>query len=227
MILCYSGGLDSLIAWHYLGKPPSIYFDCAKYSAVEKQSISETNPNCKMLDVLELSKYQHGENAFIPHRNLIFAALASNYDPEVIIAGVKDDQVSDKNPKAFELMSEVLTRTSKFTVNVRSPFWDKTKSEIVKWFLDNIPNAEALISISVSCYNGERYCGKCPSCLRKAVALWDNGIHMDFYNIELLEEYYMKALAYKYNPKRCNAILKYAEELPKWRNSQVKNESSM
>jgi len=226
MILCYSGGLDSLIAWHYLGKPPSIYFKCAEYSQVEMDSIRISNPNCIVINRIDLSLYQRGEKAYIPHRNIIFAALASNYDARVVIAGIKDDQVPDKNPQAFELISEALTVTSESPVTVTSPFWDMTKSQIIKWFLDNVPNALSLIKTSVSCYSGEKYCGECPSCFRKAVALWENNIKLDFANIKLMEEYYMKALHYKYNPARCNAILKYIEELPEWRMEKEK-ESSM
>lgn len=209
MILCYSGGLDSMIAWHYLEKPKSIYFNCSRYSIMEMESVSTTNPKCIISHDLDFRKYEQGENSYIPHRNLMFAAVASNYSNKVVIAGVKDDVVEDKNPNAFFLMSKVLSETSKGYTNIISPFWDWTKSEVVRWFLNNVKEAEWYLQHSVSCYSGEKYCGSCPSCFRKACALFANGIVLPWNNSKLASIYYDKALNAKYDPDRNLSILQY------------------
>jgi len=146
------------------------------------------------------------------HRNLLMASIASNYASNVVIAGVKDDHVSDKNPAAFNKMSKFLSETSNKKINIISPFWKITKSEVVKWFLNNIQFSREIIHKSTSCYSNKSYCGKCPSCFRKACALWDNGIPLLFYNNKMMENYYLKALDLKYEESRCKSIIKFVEE---------------
>jgi len=216
MILCFSGGLDSLIAWHYLGMPPSIYFTCSGYAGAELTAIKALNPQCLINSQLNFPPTVTGAKGYIPHRNLIFAAVASSYDPEVVIAGVKDDNVEDKNKTAFELFSGVLSATSKQRVHVTSPFWDMTKAEVVKWFLDHVPDARFMLDISVSCYNNMAYCGKCASCFRKANALWLNGIRKKFYDQHMMLEYYSYAVNGKYVSDRNRGIIRFYEEYQMW-----------
>jgi len=216
MILCFSGGIDSLIAWHYLGKPKSVFFHCTDYSTIELSSALRLNQGIIIDRSLSLSKIQEGDNAYIPHRNLLFASIASNYGSTVVIAGLKDDMVEDKNPKAFNLMSEVLSATSKKDINVLSPFWGMTKAEIVAWFLANVPDAKAMLGISVSCYAGEANCGMCPSCFRKACALWENDIKTHFRDDLLMRHYYNRALQWKYDEARCRSIIKFVQGQKEW-----------
>lgn len=213
MILCFSGGLDSLIAWHYLGYPKCVFFRCTDYSDTELISATTLNPNVIIDNSLNVQHLQVGKNAYIPHRNLIFAALASNYDNDVVIAGVKDDKVEDKNPLAFKVMGDVLSKTSKSTITVTSPFWKMTKSSIVAWFLDHVPDARMYIQQSVSCYSDEKYCGRCPSCFRKANALFENGIDYPFFDVALFTEYYEKALRGCYTVERNYSIVRFYKHM--------------
>lgn len=212
-ILCFSGGLDSVIAWYFLGKPKCIYFDCSNYSEAEKRSVQAINPDCIISKALDFREFEKGQNAYIPHRNIMMAAVASNYGSNVIIAGVMDDQIQDKNQEAFSLMSEVLSKTSKKPVKVTSPFWSSTKSNIVSWFLNNVKYAKDVINVSTSCYNNEQYCGHCSSCFRKACALWDNGIRLSFTDINLVIDYYEKAQRGQYSKERNESIIKYVKEI--------------
>ena len=217
IILCYSGGLDSLVAWHYLGKPKSIYFACSKYAPVEMQSIRKTNPDCLILNNIDLSMFEHGDKSYIPHRNLIFAALASNFGDEVVIAGVKDDLVEDKNEHAFALMTNVLTETSKKSVVVSSPFWGMTKVEVVRWFLRTVPNPMQLIKDSCSCYSGTSFwCKECRSCFRKNVALYANGWGVPFHNEELMYEYKQNIQNGMYDDERVKHTINYLHYLGIW-----------
>lgn len=183
MIVCFSGGLDSFIAWLYLGKPKAIF--CKLGS---KYEFKELNTVLKLRDIagidlilddsLRLGQFEQGENAYIPNRNLLIGAIASNYDDDICIAGVKGDDVEDKNPEAFRVMSNCLTKISKGRkIRIFSPFWNMSKEEIVAWYIDKNFPVEWL-NISISCYNSTvlNQCGECPSCFRKAIALEYNGV---------------------------------------------------
>ena len=210
-ILCLSGGLDSIIAWYFLGKPKTIFFNTGSYSTAEEEIVKKLVPDTIIDHSLSFANIDTDKNAFIPNRNLLFAARAAAYAKTVYIAGVKDDQVGDKNETAFYAMSNVLC-----TINpgeefaIKSPFWGRTKAEIVHWFLINIEGAKKIIDISLSCYtpiNGKE-CLSCPSCFRKWNALWENGIQYKFLDVGLMKEYLEKACARQYNQERNISIIK-------------------
>jgi len=134
-------------------------------------------------EVFTLRDFEYGENAYIPYRNLIYAAIASNFGNRIFIIGIKGDRVEDKNPKAYDEMSRVLNRMKKPDapkVKVDSPFWDRTKTDIINWFIHEVGEKKAslILKTSVSCYDEKTLgsCGECKSCLRKAVALKYCGI---------------------------------------------------
>ncbi|MFA5395165.1 MAG: 7-cyano-7-deazaguanine synthase [Methanogenium sp.] len=184
-VICMSGGVDSIIAWHYLGKPKAVYFDLGtKYTKKEIYHLEQLKKIVPGFDfeidttLRELGALEVGRTAFVPYRNLLFATIcAAKYGDDIIICGIKGDNVCDKNPTAFTAMSRCLTSTGTKQVIVRSPFWDMTKSQIISWFIANTPNAKQILKTSVSCYNGgEQSCGVCASCLRKWFALRYLGI---------------------------------------------------
>jgi 7-cyano-7-deazaguanine synthase in queuosine biosynthesis len=214
MILLFSGGIDSYIAWHFLDKPPTIYFDLqTPYSQKEIRIIKQLIPSTFIDRSLNLSYRQKGDNAYIPFRNLYLAMLASWYSDQIIIAGVKDDDVSDKNEFIFGEFSNLLSKMENKRILVQSPFWNLTKEEIVKWYLSKNLNPKNLLN-TVSCYSSENtnYCGKCPSCFRKWCALYANGFDLGFFNEFLMRKYLAKAEAGHYIPERNELIIKLVKE---------------
>lgn len=211
-ILLFSGGIDSYIAWHYLKYPQTVYFDLkTPYSQKEIKVIKKLIPATMIDESLNLSERQVGKNAYIPFRNLYLAMLACKYSDTIVIAGLKDDSVSDKNELAFLKFSMLLSDLEQRQITVTSPFWQMTKEDIVKWFLYKFPpGASEYLYNTVSCYSEEdtNYCGKCPSCFRKWCALRANGIDIDFYNKKLMLDYYEKALKGYYIPERNKLIIK-------------------
>lgn len=213
MILLFSGGIDSFVAYHYLGKPKTVYFNLGTpYTGKEIKVITQLIPETIIDHSLNLSSRQIGQNAYIPFRNLYLAMLASKYDNDIVIAGVKDDDVSDKNEQVFEKFSILLSELEGGPITVTSPFWGMTKEQVVNWYLQNHP-AEDLFK-TVSCYSEEAttYCGKCPSCFRKWCALRANKLVIPFYNKPLMREYYQKALDGHYIPERNKLIIKLLKE---------------
>ena len=210
MILLFSGGIDSYAAWHYLGKPETVYFDLhTPYSRKEIKVVKELVPNAIIEDCLSLRRRQVGEKAYIPFRNLYLAMLAAKYSNIIVIVGIRGDNVSDKNEEIFQDFSKLLSKMEdNINIEVISPFWEWTKEEIVRWFLQNAGNEED-IKKTVSCYSKEdtNYCGACPSCFRKWCAFRINGIDIQFHNEGLMEEYYGRAKEGKYTTERNKGII--------------------
>lgn len=211
-ILCFSGGLDSLAAYYFLGCPKTVYFDYGGYCDKELTTVRKLVPETVIDKSLDLFKDSIGPNAYIPYRNLLFALRAAKYGNRVIIAGIKDDMVSDKSPHAFQVMTNAMQYLDTVPVSVSSPFWEFTKEDIVEYLL-SLPNGKDMIMQSTSCYHPtENFCGSCPSCFRKACALKAFGIELNFTNTNRVKDYLKRAKAGKYIPERNASIIKYATE---------------
>jgi len=200
MIILVSGGLDSYIACRYLEEDNSGYILKAlfidyhgKYTKKEKAVCERLYPKLLVDDTLNFNNIESGKKAFIKNRNAYFALIASNYGERIVMGGLKDDNVGDKSPESFLAMERLLnTIDTKNQYSVISPFWRKTKSDIIKWYLEYGFDVEDLLQ-TTSCYHPtEHFCGKCPSCFRKWCAFSDNNIaHYlpTFKNKELVETY--------------------------------------
>lgn len=220
MILLFSGGIDSLIAYHYLGKPQTLYFHLnTKYSAKELMVVKKLIPSTIVETCIDFKSREVEGSAFVPYRNLHLALMAAHYSSDIAIAGVRDDKVSDKSEEAFLKFSSIMTYLSDRAITVFSPFWHLTKAEVVKWFLDNGGTKEELLS-TISCYSDttEKECHACKACFRKWCALRENGIYdFEFNNDPLLWEYFDKAMGGHYEPKRNASIIKQITRIkPHW-----------
>jgi len=214
-VLLFSGGLDSYIAWHFLGKPPCVYFDIGLPVCKEEiRVIKELGVPITIDSSINLADREvAGDSKFIPGRNLYYALLATKYADEIYMAGLADDNVNDKNPGIFEEFSRTLTILNNKPIKVMSPFWEHTKADIVKWYLENVKETEQLIKTG-SCYDltEGNYCGKCRCCFRKWVALWVNGIKLPFYNRDLIAEYFKKARSGVFVSQRNDNIIRTVRE---------------
>lgn len=216
-VLLFSGGIDSYVAWHYLGKPQTVYFYLSGgYSQRELNVIKRLIPDTIIDHTIDLGDKEQGDNAYIPFRNMLLASLAVSYSDHVIIAGLKDDMVSDKNSDIFLKWSEMFSGMEKRFITVTSPFWHYTKADVIKWYLQNIASeGEALLN-TISCYrSGEwqgqidyNYCGACHACFRKWVALGVNGIELPFHDEKIMNEYYARAKQGHYVDQRNKNIIK-------------------
>ena len=217
-ILCFSGGLDSFIAWHYLGKPPTVYF-YTRLPHCEKELRFVTHITEGEVIIDHSLDFSSEKEIYIPHRNLLFASRASVYAQKVWIAGIKDDNVEDKTEEAFDSMTYCLSYIGKEPVVVDSPFWGKTKTQICKWFLQHKMTehnkqeiGDMLNYLSISCYSGSSdACHMCESCFRKSCAMFNAGMESFFNNESMVEEYKNKALNENYVKERNEDIIRYAE----------------
>lgn len=210
-VLCLSGGLDSIIAYFYLKHPQPLYFKLGhRYEKKELNSIRNLEKlipdfNPIYIDNLKLGEWEYGDNAYIPMRNLLIATMASMYGDKIYIVGIKGDRVGDKSPEAFDIMSfamNFIKKSDRKKIEIASPFWKMTKSDIIEWFLQNVDNAEEIMRTSVSCYDEKTLgqCGACPSCFRKWIALEVNGVNCkDWFENDITKwegiEYYKNNLS--------------------------------
>lgn len=203
-ILLYSAGLDSFPAWHYLGKPPALYFDVGhRYRDHEYRAIDTLRRRCGIrLSVsrqLDLSQWEEPDG-IIPLRNIYFAMLASHRADTIWCIGVKGDHTADKNPQAFTRMSAFISEYAGREIRVDSPFWDMTKTEIVRWYLSQPLPVQDLLD-TFSCLNpgsSELHCGQCGACLRRWISLVNNGIDAKFatnpWEWERVKSFYLTAM---------------------------------
>jgi 7-cyano-7-deazaguanine synthase in queuosine biosynthesis len=211
-----SGGIDSFVAYHMLDRKHSklipVYFNLnTPYSDKEIKAVVELFPHVTIDLSLDLKDRQIGEKAYIPFRNLLLACQAVKYADSIVIAGIKDDQVSDKNEGIFVQFSTLLTQLEQRVINVWSPLWEYTKSDLVAWWYREIEKEyREDIRKTVSCYSplDVSYCSTCPSCFRKWNAFWDNGIEFNFDNKKLMKEYLNAAIYNRYIPERNESIIK-------------------
>jgi len=197
-ILCLSGGLDSIIAWHWLEKPQCIQIDFGhRYYIKEYQCVNRLHDIIPDLHYYRikgpnLREFEIGDKAYISQRNFHIALLASHYGNKIYIGGIKGDKVEDKTPEAFKTMSYAMNfikKPEEPEIKIESPFWNMTKTDIIKWFLANYPRDYVIkvLKTSVSCYDyckpGDKsavahwgQCGECSACFRKWIALEAAGI---------------------------------------------------
>jgi hypothetical protein len=203
-VLLFSAGLDSYPAWHFLGCPPSLYFDLGhRYARQERAAISAladaAGIKVEISDELRLGAWE-GEDAIIPLRNAHLAMLAANRAEVVWCIGVKGDHTADKSQAAFADMSAFITRLSERPVRVDSPFWNMTKTEIIAWYLgQGLPVDHLLLTFSCSRNDGSMvHCGQCSSCLRRWTSLVNNGVEAVFeqppWTWERVREFYIPAM---------------------------------
>ncbi|GAA3432287.1 7-cyano-7-deazaguanine synthase [Kutzneria kofuensis] len=203
-VLLFSAGLDSYPAWHYLGRPPGLYFDLGhRYASQERAAVAALSDaagiEIEISDELRLGAWE-AEDAIIPLRNVHLAMHASNRAEMVWCIGVKGDHTLDKSRDAFADMGRFIARFSEKPTRVDSPFWDMTKTDIIAWYLaQGLPVEHLLLTFSCSRTDGSTvHCGRCSSCLRRWTSLVNNGVEAEFehqpWTWDRVREFYIPAM---------------------------------
>lgn len=111
-------------------------------------------------------------NYIVPARNLVLAAMCSEYSDTVwIVANRRRDETvgtPDKTTKFYKETSSIFTSFYGRKILVQSPFIQFSKKEVVNDFLAKGGNIDAL-KCTFSCYspaNGQ-HCGTCYACYKR------------------------------------------------------------
>lgn len=202
-----SGGIDSTIMSNmYEGL--NVYVDFGQnYVKEELQALKELGIK---YDLVKVNSVFKEDDIYINDRNLVLASLvAMIYNPDIImIAGTKDDNCVDKTKEAFENISDTISRYSNKEIKVISPFWDKTKSEIVEQYAD-----KKELKKTFSCYNpiNGKPCMNCPACLRKTIALVTNGVEVKEKLSKSILKKYLKKI-HTYDKDRISRFFFYLQQ---------------
>ena len=203
-----SGGVDSYIMSQEF-EGTNVYVDFGQqYKEQEINALRNLGVDFEIIKIN--SHFKATSDIYINDRNLALAAvIAMTYSPdEIMLAGLGDDNCADKNPQAFELMSEVLTKFATKPIKVVSPYFDKTKGQIISEF-----NKKEMLPLTFSCYNpqGDKACGDCPACLRKVIALETNGINSGIELTDRIINEYMRKI-HTYQPDRISRFFTWLKK---------------
>ncbi len=190
-VLLFSGGMDSYSIAKLTSPDILLYCNIGLPEQMKEiQSINEMDLdgfNVVFDDRLYL-RDQKLSNEIVPMRNLFFVMIGAYYGSHVMLGATAGDTTNDKDyefaDKTNEVLRHIFSNPNKnpstimgskgFTVSL--PYKDKTKSQIVKEYIDAKFSIRELVNTR-SCYSsGEKECGVCRSCLRKFVAFASNGI---------------------------------------------------
>ena len=211
LVIMYSGGLDSLIAYHYANSkklsPLCLHLNMGQpYAEKELASInrkSEWHPPVCVLSITDLYPLISTRltNQIIPSRNVLLAVIGSMLAPRVWINALDGEQNGkehDKSPKFYDDASSLLTFTNDFfqpTSVIESPFTCMSKGEVIKWALAYGIPTDVLINTS-SCYDDtEMKCGKCLTCVKRYLAFLENDIDEPGYLVDPLKTDYFHELS--------------------------------
>jgi len=188
-----SGGVDSFLAAQRYPDAVRVYVNYGQaYDPLERRAVRDLYPGAAEVDISGMAPL--GTDYYVPARNLMLATVGVRFADEICFAGMRDEQCPDKNAEAFADMSRILTSHSKRPVRVFSPFWDLTKAEAVRAYLQSGGDPSGLLR-TVSCYEGtDGSCGACEACFRRFVCLRANGLDVPRPSDSVIREYGMRLL---------------------------------
>ncbi len=219
-----SGGVDSFIGWHYLGKPDPIYVNVGNTAAkVESDIVDVLYGKIRELSMPFLGKFEKPDFD-IPGRNLYLAMVAANlgYDEIALIVQKDETSIPDRKKVFFEEASKLLSEVYELKIVIDTPFWDMDKEEMVRWYLSNRSDLTSLL-YTFACYqpvlNEEikdiemwEHCGNCGACFRRFVAFTLNGLVEPWYKkvfaSDTCKMYKQRCLDNYYSPERCEKTLR-------------------
>ena len=201
-ILLYSTGLDSEL-YRLLLKPEKLLFfqSGARYEALETEQLNSFIKNGLLKehkviidDTLNFKSLEQS-NSIVPMRNIFYILRALEYAQDVYIGVTYYDLHYDKQPDVLgSLLSFVQNYyyyrdTPETWDDVRphilTPYRDLTKGELLKEAINQGCDVSHIPTLR-TCYDGhsKKGCGKCKSCVAKAIALAVNGM----FNPNLFDE---------------------------------------
>jgi 7-cyano-7-deazaguanine synthase in queuosine biosynthesis len=177
----------------------------------EMEMVKKLIPKTTIDDRLNLADWEE-KGANIPLRNAFLIMIASKYDKDVVLVLQRGEmEIPDRSVYFVNTFGEWLTFLWNEQVTVSTPFFDMTKTDMVKWYLDRGLDPNILISTR-SCYSPEeKPCGNCAACFRRWVAFTNCGLEEEYdypiKNFDGLKKYVDKMQRGLYEEKRTSETL--------------------
>ena len=184
-VLLFSGGMDSYLAYRLYH--PDVLLYCAarhRYMDREHRAVLELGLGLQVVvdRTLDLSTWERPEDAQVPLRNLLFAAVGSRYGDTVWLASLRGEQSWDKTAEFEEKASDVFSYCYSSSywcegreVVVQSPVFGFTKASLLATAVAVAGVTREEVGRTVSCYAPGGFCGACSSCFKRACATVLNG----------------------------------------------------
>ena len=202
-LLLYSTGLDSEL-YRLVEEPEILMFfkSGARYEQKELEQL-ERFKKYGFLDNYELIvddtlnfRALELDNAIVPMRNIFYLLRAFQYSENVMLGVTGYDLHYDKMPDVLSALTGFIQNYYYFRdvpetwdgvqPTVLTPHRDKTKGELLALAIELGCNVEH-IPVLRTCYSAtsEKGCGRCKSCVQKAIALAVNGMfHKNFFDAD-------------------------------------------
>lgn len=192
-VLLFSGGFDSMLQEWLIHPDVLLYVDMKTSYSEREIEFLRTLPayytERLIIKELPIGEYER-ENKYLPYRNLLLATIAMQYGQHVYFGFNSADNAPDKDDVFLKRMTTLFRHLNKQCVwdmgwdnkkfSFSAPFTHLTKSEMVKQVLADGMSPEQVQGIR-SCYSSEskKGCGVCRPCVKRAVALINNGLYED------------------------------------------------
>jgi 7-cyano-7-deazaguanine synthase in queuosine biosynthesis len=139
-------------------------------------------PDTLIEDRLNLADWE-ARDANIPLRNAFLVMIASYYDTSIALVVQKGElDIPDRSVKFFNEFGGMLTFLWGRRTTLTTPFFAMTKTQMVRWYLDEGLNPATLLSTR-SCYSPDDLpCGACAACFRRWIAFVNNGLTENYTN---------------------------------------------
>ena len=176
-VLLFSGGLDSVLAWHRERPDRCVHVLWgAPYEDREAAALvalrAAGGPAVDIIQGPQLA--DAGLDGHVPHRNLALLTTAAAHYPgaDLLIGSVLGESSADKSGRFRRLAGRSLSASENRRVRVRAPLARRTKRAHVRAYLAAGGDPE-LLAATTSCYEGslDLGCGRCPACFRRWQAL--------------------------------------------------------
>lgn len=175
-IILLSGGMDSLISYRlfYPNAHPVFVQTGSRYQELDYVRARAQAPH---LTTLAMPKLRELPDGVVPHRNAAMLAVVANATgaKEIIVSAPRGEMIWDQQPAFHRAISKALGG-----VRITNALGALTKTQAVQaWRADGMSTLGLLHSRS--CYGtGVYHCGNCAACVKRWIALSNNGIH-EFY----------------------------------------------
>jgi len=189
IVVLVSGGLDSSAAYFMAkrrarGEAIPVYCKIRTgYEDLELRALEKLGIDPLILDFSDFTHNRERYGYMIPGRNLLFIMAASELldkGGEIWLSATEGEikpRGGDKSWQFWGALNAVLG-TRPYPVRVYFPFSGWSKTDIVRWWLKNVNEANILDTLS--CQEGKSiHCGACQACFRRWVAFVNNGIAQD------------------------------------------------